>query len=194
MKFLTLKKIKQESISFLKSIERLNEVPLDVESIIERSLSLEIIPINGLYKTIKAECYLSSDRRSIVIDDEYYMNESFYKRLRFTLAHEIGHYVLHKEYYNGFADKNNFKDFHIRHRKKIPGIEFQANMFAGFLLMPSNIFMKKMKEIDAFNYTKVQGLEDYDAADCIAYDVMDYFDVSVECAANRVRTFFRHNL
>jgi Zn-dependent peptidase ImmA (M78 family) len=64
------------------------------------------------------------------------------KVLNFTVAHEIGHYVLHSRYMNIESPL-----FHTKLNKNEKArIEFQANRFASFILMPDKIF------IDMFNY------------------------------------------
>lgn len=62
-------------------------------------------------------------------------------RWRFTLAHEIGHLILHKNYLERFVDENFDIDENINlnqvesihHNKRL---EIQANLFASFLLIP----------------------------------------------------------
>lgn len=62
-------------------------------------------------------------------------------RWRFTLAHEIGHLILHKNYLERFVDESYDMDENINlnqvesihHNKRL---EIQANLFASFLLIP----------------------------------------------------------
>jgi len=71
---------------------------VNVEHIIEHSLGLDIIPVHGIRKFEKIDAYLKSDRSAIVVDIEQYMDvqNRYENRLRFSFAHEIGHYVLHE--------------------------------------------------------------------------------------------------
>lgn len=55
------------------------------------------------------------------------------KRQRFTLAHELGHYILHKEKNSEFRDAVFFRD------EVLDSMEFNANEFAGELLMPKSL-------------------------------------------------------
>jgi len=71
-------------------------------------------------------------------------------RWRFTLAHEIGHLVLHQEY----AEENSFQsiiddDNYVNaiNNKDIARMEAQANQFASYLLMPMQAFIAKYGEI-----------------------------------------------
>lgn len=52
------------------------------------------------------------------------------KRQRFTLAHELGHYILHKEKNVEFVDTAFFRS------DEMDSIEYHANEFAARLLMP----------------------------------------------------------
>ncbi len=54
------------------------------------------------------------------------------RRQRFTLAHELGHYFLHRHRHSSFTDKTLFRS------NVVTTIEFEANNFAGALLMPKN--------------------------------------------------------
>jgi Zn-dependent peptidase ImmA (M78 family) len=66
-------------------------------------------------------------------------------RFRFTLCHEIGHLVLHKNLFDNKVDKedneytlslnNNVADLNTRR------IEIQANIFASYLLLPTESFL-----------------------------------------------------
>jgi Zn-dependent peptidase ImmA (M78 family) len=68
-------------------------------------------------------------------------------RQRFTLAHEIGHYVLHN--YNMHVDRS----FVIRNRDSkssmaIDPDEIEANRFAAELLMPKDLLESDLDEFD----------------------------------------------
>ncbi len=58
------------------------------------------------------------------------------KRQRFTIAHELGHFMLHK-------NKNvEFKDSTFFRGNEMDSIEYNANEFAARLLMPEEIVRK----------------------------------------------------
>lgn len=64
-------------------------------------------------------------------------------RINFTLAHEFGHYLLHrKKYPNGMQCTKD--DLYKDNTKKM--IETEANIFASFLLMPLDDFRKTEKK------------------------------------------------
>ena len=58
------------------------------------------------------------------------------KRQRFTFAHELAHFFLHKDKQSNFSDTVFFRSENVR-----SNIEFEANNFAGALLMPKAEFV-----------------------------------------------------
>jgi len=64
-------------------------------------------------------------------------------RMRFTIAHEIGHYLLGHGYYM-YGEK--YTNMHDTLNNQLPDniikMEWQANQFASFLLLPINNFLK----------------------------------------------------
>ena len=54
-------------------------------------------------------------------------------RQRYTIAHELGHYCLHKDFHEQFEDTTFF-----RKEKDWTSIEYEANSFAADILMPEN--------------------------------------------------------
>ena len=69
-------------------------------------------------------------------------------RRRFTVAHEIGHYVLHN--YQGFHFDSENQKYLLKLRKKSnrtnPVEEREANTFAAELLMPKDLIDRDMLE------------------------------------------------
>jgi len=66
-------------------------------------------------------------------------------RQRFTIAHEIGHYILHRPISNIFFDQtSNFSiQFRANSRISKDGLkEREANVFAAALLMPKNLVVE----------------------------------------------------
>ena len=67
-------------------------------------------------------------------------------RQRFTIAHEIGHFVLHRQESQLFIDKGYrafFRD--VQSAKGKDRREVKANAFAAALLMPSRLVQKAVK-------------------------------------------------
>ena len=104
----------------------------------------------GLKQQGNTDAFISSDWQKVYVDNDKYMEESYYNRLRFSIAHEIGHLVLHKELYEKLAidSLEDFRSF----LSDVPGqqygyLETQANYFAGYFLVPRNILAKERETI-----------------------------------------------
>ena len=115
------------------------ELPVDIEKIIEDNLGLFIDPKHDLHSVYDIDAYLRFDLTGIVVDYGQYMNEKYANRLRFSLAHELGHLYLHQDVYEDFGITNlaQWKEFMSRISERQYGFfEFQANEFAGRALVP----------------------------------------------------------
>ena len=126
-----------------------NLLPIDMEKIIELRLGLDIEPKHGLFFRIDTEAWLKMDLTGIVVDYDRYMNEKFINRLRFSLAHELGHYFLHRDIYSSlpFSSLDDWKDFMMNvSETEYGGFEWQADEFAGRFLVPYDILETKVKE------------------------------------------------
>jgi len=115
------------------------KVPVNMELIVEDRLGLFIDPIHSLLDEYDVDAWLRVDLSGIVVDHDRYMGERFQNRLRFSLAHEVGHFILHKKIFDElpFSTPGEWKDFVLA----MPGheyrsFEWQANEFAGRLLVP----------------------------------------------------------
>jgi len=91
-------------------------------------------------------------------------------RKRFTIAHEIGHFILHHKKHNAggeevFIDKKNQMAY-FRSKKSANNEdprEAQANKFAAELLMPDELIRKYIddKKIDLFDDFSIQKLSSF---------------------------------
>lgn len=75
-----------------------------------------------------------------------------WKRQRFTIAHELGHYFLHD--YEGvhFDSKTTGLRMYLRNEKSTTGTDLEereANLFAAELLMPENLLKEDLADIEA---------------------------------------------
>jgi Zn-dependent peptidase ImmA (M78 family) len=123
--------------------------PIDTTKIIEIRLKLEVEPRFDLLSTLDMDAYLKTDLSGIVVDHDCYMQDKFANRLRFSLAHELGHYFLHKEFYSGLplVSVEDWKDFILNVPEAEYGnFEWQANEFAGRFLVPYDKLKSKVEE------------------------------------------------
>ncbi|MBI5173321.1 MAG: ImmA/IrrE family metallo-endopeptidase [Candidatus Melainabacteria bacterium] len=124
-------------------------MPLDVEVIVEADLKLRLEPEKGVARASGADALLLSNREAIIVDYDRFMKESFQNRLRFTIAHEIGHFVLHEDVYRAvsFSSVEEWAEFFDTiPRDKYGWLEWQADEFAGRLLIESGLLKQKFEE------------------------------------------------
>lgn len=82
-------------------------------------------------------------------------------RRRFTIAHELGHYELHKEKSDLFVDKQFI--YRSQNSGNTPislAMEQEANYFASAILMPTDLLRKEVesKEMDLGNEDAIKEL------------------------------------
>ncbi len=114
-------------------------LPVNTEKIVEFRLKLNIEPKHNLFTEIDMDAYLKRDLKGIVVDYDFYLNEKFSNRMRFSFAHELGHFFLHKYIFSSFdfESPEEWRDFILNvPEKEYSGFEWQANEFAGRLLVP----------------------------------------------------------
>ena len=99
-------------------------------------------------------------------------SKSRHHRQRFSLGHELGHFMLPRhghEMHCGINDLATKDNKHLSNKQKI---ELEANQFSAEILMPKNHFR---------NYS---GFSDTPSMDCLIAQAND-FDVSFEACAQR---------
>lgn len=94
----------------------------------------------------------------------------------FTLAHEIGHVILHLDDENSFIDDNVTINGRSTDEK-----EQEANYFAACLLMPSD-------DVDRFIDLEIQNFQEKDLSAMDIARIMSEFNVSFDMALNRLES------
>lgn len=72
-------------------------LPVPVLDLAEFDLGLELVPKPNLRRAGDIEALLLGDLRTIVVDRDAFMDPRAENRLRFSVAHEIGHLILHAD-------------------------------------------------------------------------------------------------
>jgi Zn-dependent peptidase ImmA (M78 family) len=109
------------------------DLPVDVE-LVARHLSIPVLyePFQGEKNDISGILYRDADRTVIGVN-----SANTWTRQRFTIAHEIGHYLLHKGQRGLHVDRTVYLQFRDeRSATAVDRDEIQANAFAAELLMP----------------------------------------------------------
>lgn len=104
-------------------------VPLDVDAIALRlGVQIQRVPMEGDLsgRLYRAE---NSDKWILEVNHSHHMN-----RQRYTIAHELGHFCLHKHLSQRFEDQVFFRGAESSKE------EWQANDFAGAILIPESEF------------------------------------------------------
>jgi hypothetical protein len=116
-------------------------LPVDIEQIVEFRLKIDIVPMHNLQSDNDMEACLKMDLSGIVVDYDRYMNTKYANRMRFSFAHELGHFVLHKDIYTDLdiTSPEDWRHFILNvPENEYRNFEWQANEFAGRLLVPSD--------------------------------------------------------
>ena len=134
---INLRYVKSASSEFLKKFHPTLKIPVPIEDIVELKLNIRVILIQRLIRDFGVNAFINHKFDSIVIDENIYNKQP--ERTRFTIAEEIGHLVLHKNWYQENGPKG-FEDYLDWQEKLDPKlfnyIERQAKTFGGMVLMP----------------------------------------------------------
>ncbi len=150
---LNYEQIYQEAEKFLRDYHPERTLPIPIHEIIDIKLGIHIVPKFMLEKHIGLVGFLSNDFSTIYVDENVHDYQE--ARFRFTLAHEIGHLMLHKSMYKdlSFRTPVEWKSIQLRMKDDVrKWFEWQANCFAGLVLVPRDEFVinvnKCIKGID----------------------------------------------
>ncbi|BAY08195.1 ImmA/IrrE family metallo-endopeptidase [Calothrix sp. NIES-2098] len=168
MRYLPTKEIERNATELLESLKSMDR-PVRVDAIAHRlGLMVEFVPLG---EEVSGLLVIENGKGTIGINEAHAS-----VRQRFTLAHEIGHYILHKDQSELFIDKKYTAIF--RDTRSSSGElrrEIQANQFAAALLMP-----RKLVE----NEINVRALDLGD--DCTLRKLAEDFEVSIQAMAYRL--------
>ena len=182
--------IGNKAAAFLNQYHPSQDIPIPVEEIIELKLALNIFPFPRLYKDHGLNGFLSYDLKTIYVDEVQY--NQFNEKYRYTLAHELGHYVLHGQCYDELTFQST--EEYVRWRISMPSeeigwFETQGEWFAGQLLVPTNQLINICKKVVASHkndFKKLPSIPD-DIWSYIAIEIADYFDVNPPVIENRIK-------
>ncbi|MBL7555795.1 MAG: ImmA/IrrE family metallo-endopeptidase [Bdellovibrionaceae bacterium] len=193
--FLPPEEIEAKVQEFLQEYHPDNMLPIPIEEIIDLKMGIHIVPTPDMMAVSGVDAVTSHDLKQINIDHEQFEKKP--NRARFTLAHEVGHIVLHKD----FIDAQNFKEeaewrtFVLNDLHRDP-MEVQANIFAAYLLMPSDHLEKEFihakKELAANPAFKGMQLPpDKTLAPYLAKPLAQKFEVSEEAMTIRLTNWIQ---
>lgn len=195
--FITIEDIRKTVDDFRKRYWPKDTIPVDIFEIVEFELGIEIRTIFNLKEAGDVDALLLGDLKTIAVDQNDFLNDRAQNRLRFSIAHEIGHLVLHQDI---FSKIQYFSiDEWITFFQKIPDdqyawIEQHAYEFAGRLLVPREKLVEKLN--DAVALAKSSGFDAWDSSgdstrQFLAHGIARDFEVSEQVIERRL---IRENL
>lgn len=193
---LSYEDINNRAAEFLKDHERGDTLPVDIDSVAEFDLGLNIFPFPRLQETFDVEGFISGDSTTIYVDEFIYYQRP--TRYRFSLAHEVGHYVFHSDLMAAVHPRNvsEWKAFVLGIDEEAYGwLEYQAYTFAAAVLMPRSALQKHFIDEMAILQPKidyvrskglsVEGSKDY-IINAVAAKLVKTFDVSSDALVKRI--------
>ena len=187
--YLTYDDVDRNAADVLKKHDRLEEVPVDMEALIEFDMGLKIIPQRGLEDEFGVVGFLSFGMTSIIVDE--YVLERQPTRYRFTLAHELGHRVLHADSFRLLQVRSvaDWVDFYLTLPEQDYGwFERHAYWFAGALLVPEHTLLPQYEA--AMAKVGAEGLDgamlSYRSRSTVAGAIAKRFHVSTGVVSRRL--------
>lgn len=178
--------------TIIKEVENLLEehwngvFPVDVELLCD-GLGVGIFPIPNLNRDFHIDAYVSADFKTIYVDEAEFKKESL--RYRFSVAHELGHLLLHRKYYP-VGIKNMDEWLKASERIATNNAEYQANFFAANLLVPSKEFAIVLNEYYNGDFLKNVWSASGSERERIFGSIRRAFKVSNDVIARRIREVF----
>lgn len=163
------------SVHFLKTHHPSLKLPVPIEEIIEQKMNISLYAVPDIKLLLGIDAFISSDFTQITIDKDCFTR--YPERTRFSIAHEIGHLILHKGWYEKYGPKNleDFLDSHDRMDNQIyKYIEIQAQTFAGLVLVPKDLLFNELKK----RLGRIPSHESPEILAPVVQDLPDIFQVS----------------
>lgn len=140
--YLTREKIEADATHLLQDAHSASKIqydpPIDVESIVELYLKLELELVNIIDNNIFGALDVKNGIVKINAAFDPHGNRKFEGLYHYTLGHEVGHFVEHVP----LLHENEVDAVLCRSSQAYIPIEWQANYFAACLLMPSDLVVK----------------------------------------------------
>lgn len=163
---------------------KLHTAPIPVEDVAKRS-GVSLIALD-LGEDVSGVLHMKSDAANI----GYNPNESKLRQ-RFTIAHELGHYFLHREDDKIYVDNENYYQtimFRTTKQLNLSNADYQrereANSFAAALLMPQTLLLKELKKYNGFDLSD----------NSMITELAKKFDVSIQAMSFRIINLAESNL
>jgi Zn-dependent peptidase ImmA (M78 family) len=186
---LSKENIRTKAEEFLARYNPKRKFPLEIELIAEKQ-GIKISPLPGLKMATGVEGFIKPDLTEIGIDSDIYF--SFENRARFTIAHEVGHWFMHKSIYSKISKEIQLKSFfdYAEFIEEIPAkeydwIEWQSYFFAGQVLVPGKELKRKLEEV--LNSSFIKKVIKDDVVFPVVEELAVVFNVSSQVVRKRIK-------
>lgn len=170
--------------NFLKNYHPSLSLPIPIEEIVEHKMKIAIFAVPGIKSLIGIDAFISSDFSQITVDEDCFVK--FPERTKFSIAHEVGHLILHKDWYEKYGPKN-FEDYLTSHdridNQVYKYIEIQAHTFAGLVLVPKDLLLNELKK----RLGRIPSLEAPEVLAPAVQDLPEVFKVSDAVVLRRLQ-------
>ena len=166
--------------------KNIKDFPFEVELFLYNEFRYNVFPSPRLEAGCKIDTALVACKKLLRIDESIYNKQP--KRARFSIAHEVGHLVLHKELIammiEALTTANKTDDYasiiNFLPKNQYRRAEWQADYFGGALLAPKSILKPKLIELIEERKSKYTSEEEFDEEDrdIIHHDLAKIFDVT----------------
>jgi Zn-dependent peptidase ImmA (M78 family) len=145
IKFYSYQELETMAEIFLEAFHRPQDSPLvEIDVIVEADLDIRILHYSNLEALHGLHGYLALSLKKIYIDQNIMDSDLFESRYRFTVAEEVGHYMLHKDLFAGVKTPDDYLDAVGKISAKEYGkMDMDAKHLGGAILMPAELFRKE---------------------------------------------------
>ncbi len=136
------KSVRTKTEEFIrKYINEWTSLPIDISNIIkEENIDVEY---RNLSDELSGLLIIQGNSKLIGVEKTHHS-----VRQRFTLAHELGHFVLHNEVSSVFVDVQLFKRKSEGYSSREERMEQEANDFAASILMPDYFVRREVEKLN----------------------------------------------
>ena len=186
----TTQEIRQLAEQFLQEHRDRAQIPVQIEELVDNDLRIHVYPLPQMRFYCATDAFISSDFTRIAVEENVYYH--YENRLRFSLAHEVGHLVLHREAFSGIVIEGveQYRQFQNELDPEEHGLmEEQADLFAGLILVPPSELTPRFQSEKSLAARKGISLEScWDRAiEYVASALARDFKVSAQAMKVRLR-------
>ncbi|MBK6734152.1 MAG: ImmA/IrrE family metallo-endopeptidase [bacterium] len=124
--------------------------PVEADYILETVFGAEIVVAEDLFRTTSVHAFVAGGCRQVFVDYETTVRDPAW--YNYSLAHEVGHLVLHPQVFEAATHKTR-AEFDAFRRKigqdTYSKLEQQAHLFAGALIAPAQLLERTADEVIA---------------------------------------------